>query len=273
MFSRKIAGALIVCSCLFSAIVSADMPSDVRDLVGEKAKNADPRLQQRGYVHIDSTRTGSNNSYGMWWKPSSSTCINVGYEHGRVEGIRIAPAIDCNQHDYFSSGGDDSGSNAAAIAIGAAALIGVLAMSHNSEHHDDQTHYGDRHNEEEFERGHRDGLYNHSFNNYNGTDAYVKGYNSGAAQREHASAYRYQTSHFDNGYSRKMEFSDLVGARASSADSELQSRGFVDVDGIKSNNASYTYWYNGRTGQCLQMTTIDGRAADIIDIGHHPQCR
>ena len=146
-------------------------------------------------------------------------------------------------------------------------------MTHNSEHHDDETHYDDRHDEEEFERGHRDGLYNHSFNNYNRTDTYIQGYNSGVDQREHDSAYRQQTTHYDNGYRRKVDFSDLVGARASSADNELQSRGFTNVDAIKSGSASYTYWYNGYTGQCLQVTTANGRAEDISDIGHHPQCR
>jgi hypothetical protein len=273
MFSRVVSSAFILGAFIFSAGVSADVPGDVRDLVGKKARNADPRLQQRGYVHINSQKTGGHNSYGMWWQPSSRTCLNVGYEHGRVESIRTAPPVDCNQHDYYSSSGDDDDSSGAALAIGAVALLGVLAMSHDSEHHEDQAHYDDRYNEEEFERGHRDGLYNHSFSNYNNTDAYGQGYRSGADQREHNSSYRYQTNHYDNGYRQKVDFSDLQGARASSADSELQNRGFVNVDGAKSDSASYTYWYNGYTGQCLQMMTVNGRAEDIRDIGHHPQCR
>jgi len=271
MKSKLLSGASIILACLFSLTVSASTPADVRDLVGEKAKNADPKLQRRGYVHIESQKTGSHNSYGMWWSPSARTCLTVGYEHGRVDTIHTAPPIDCNQHGYFD--GDDDDVNAAAVAVGAAALIGVLAASHKSHHHESNTHESDQQNEEEFERGYRDGLYNNSFDDYRDTQAYVNGYRSGVDQRQHNASYRYQDDRYDHGYQREVEFTDLVGTRGSSADKELASRGFRDVDTIKSNNAAYTYWYNGHTGQCLQMMVVDGRDDDIRDVGHHPQCR
>lgn len=49
------------------------------------------------------------------------------------------------------------------------------------------------------------------------------------------------------------ELRDLVGARASGGDSDLESRGW--------------------TRQCLQMITADGRADSINDIQTHPRCR
>lgn len=71
----------------------------------------------------------------------------------------------------------------------------------------------------------------------------------------------------------KESYSDLVGARASSADSALRDRGFSNVDSFKSGNAAYTIWYNRRSDQCLQMAVADGRADSIVDIQTHPQCR
>jgi hypothetical protein len=185
--------------------------------------------------------------------------------------------MDCNQSSYHTSYNDeaDDDDNAAgvAIAVGAAAVIGALVASHKSHHHDDGEHSSDEVSEQEFERGHRDGLYNKSYNNFNGSTDYSQGYQSGVEQRDHEASYRYHSGHNDNGYRQKEEFTDLNGARASSADSELQQRGFINVDGFKEANTSYTIWYNGSTSQCLQMTVSDGKALDVRDIGQNPNCR
>ena len=71
-----------------------------------------------------------------------------------------------------------------------------------------------------------------------------------------------------------VDVSDLVGAKAAGVQSDLQSRGFHNVDSFESgNNAKGTIWWNGRTRQCLQMITADGRADSITDIQTHPRCR
>jgi len=71
-----------------------------------------------------------------------------------------------------------------------------------------------------------------------------------------------------------VDVSDLVGAKAAGVQSDLESRGFHNVDGFESgNNAKGTVWWNGRTRQCLQMITADGRADSITDIQTHPRCR
>ena len=70
-----------------------------------------------------------------------------------------------------------------------------------------------------------------------------------------------------------VKFDDLVGARASSGESELEARGFRNVDSLKSGNTSYTIWYNRRTRQCLQVATAEGRYDSVTDIHEHDKCR
>ncbi len=71
-----------------------------------------------------------------------------------------------------------------------------------------------------------------------------------------------------------VDVSDLVGAKAAGVQSDLQSRGFHNVDSFESgNNAKGTIWWNGRTRQCLQMITADGRADSITDIQTQARCR
>ena len=58
------------------------------------------------------------------------------------------------------------------------------------------------------------------------------------------------------------DFSDLVGDRAAGVHSDLERQGFRSVDRFQSGSkGSGTIWWNGRTRQCLQMITVDGRAA------------
>lgn len=67
--------------------------------------------------------------------------------------------------------------------------------------------------------------------------------------------------------------SDLNGWRASTADTELRNRGFANVDAFQSGNTSYTIWYRKESAQCVQMTTADGKASDVRDIGTHAKCK
>jgi hypothetical protein len=59
---------------------------------------------------------------------------------------------------------------------------------------------------------------------------------------------------------------DLVGARASSADSDLRARGFRDTGGYQQGGKSFVTWYNRNTRQCVNVVTRDGRVARIEDI-------
>ena len=71
----------------------------------------------------------------------------------------------------------------------------------------------------------------------------------------------------------RVDVSDLVGARASSGESQLQSRGFRNVDGFKTGTTSYTIWWRGRSSQCVQVATADGRYDSVMEIESHPKCR
>lgn len=274
MLKRVFRNALIVSMCATAGMAGAATPRDVASLVGEGARVGDSELRSRGYVHID-TQKGSDRSWSMWWNPSSQTCITVATVNGRFEAITTSPPVDCNQH-HTSDASDNE--TAAALAIGAVAVIGAIALSHKSHHHSDNnyTHYDNHYNESEFERGHRDGLYNHFFDNHNRTDAYEEGYRSGVEQRDHDSSYRVHSGRYDRGYSaghRTGELADLNGRSVSNAHATMRTWGFRDVDVMHSGNTSYTIWYKRSSGQCIQMTEADGTALDVRDIGTHPGCR
>jgi hypothetical protein len=236
------------------------------DLVGARAGQAEGDLENRGYVLTHSDKSGWD-SYGYWWSPSAKKCVVVRTSDGRYASIVDTMNFDCNQK---ASTGMSSGAKAGvAVGVTAAAIIGAIALSHKSHNHDDQKHYEDENKEAEYERGHRDGLYNSSYHNYNNSKEYSSGYGSGVAQRNnnlnHSTGW--------GGYRPHVNIADLRGARASSGESEMQSRGFRNVDGFKSGTTSYTIWWNGRTGQCVQVATADGRYDSVMDIGQHPKCR
>lgn len=56
---------------------------------------------------------------------------------------------------------------------------------------------------------------------------------------------------------------DLVGARASSGESELRNRGYTWVRAEQSGGDSYAYWRENKSGQCVVVRTSNGRYASI----------
>lgn len=57
---------------------------------------------------------------------------------------------------------------------------------------------------------------------------------------------------------------DLVGARGSSGEDQMNSRGYQFVRGAKTADSSYTFWREPRTGRCVSIRTTDGRYAAIV---------
>lgn len=57
---------------------------------------------------------------------------------------------------------------------------------------------------------------------------------------------------------------DLVGARGSSGERELQSRGYEYIKTEKSGNDAYSYWRETSTGKCLTVRTSDGRYQSLV---------
>jgi hypothetical protein len=257
---------------LVAGAASADIPSDLEDLIDARASSGERALQQRGYVLTDYGHS-EGMTWNYWWNASRRACVGVATANGRYDRIATVASHDCNQDtgNHESEGMSDG----AKVAIGAAAILGAIALAHKSHHHSDNRHHADVDREAEFDRGFRDGQYNHSYNDYNNTQDYRDGYDEGAGARDHHSSYRHHDSgrHNRHGYTQRVGYEDLIGARASSADSELRNRGFRDVDGFKAGNTSYTIWYNRQSRQCLQMATEQGRAEIIENIGTHPTCR
>lgn len=59
---------------------------------------------------------------------------------------------------------------------------------------------------------------------------------------------------------------DLVGARGSSGESELENRGFIHIMTHEGGQyAKYSYWWNAQSKNCIQVETYDGRYANISD--------
>ena len=65
---------------------------------------------------------------------------------------------------------------------------------------------------------------------------------------------------------------DLVGARAAGGESELASRGYVNVGVQTGDDRKWTYWWNGSRGVCLSVSTVNGRYDSILTTPA-PDCR
>jgi hypothetical protein len=276
------ARSILACTAIAMAIApiaaTAKSASNLSDLVGARAGQAEGDLESRGWTLITGHKGGSA-SYNYWWNRDRKDCVMVTTRDGRYSSITDTSASDCNQ----KSGGGNDAATVAAVAGGAALLAALL--SHKSGHHDNGQHYDDSQKEAEYERGYKDGLHNSAYRNNNGNDSYSSGYQNGVDQRDRE--LNQNNSYGNNGYGNNYRngggyggnggggatFNDLVGAKAAGAESDLQSRGFRNVDGFESGNGKGTIWWNGRTRQCLQMITADGRADSITDIQTHPRCR
>jgi hypothetical protein len=265
-----------------AALVLAPVPaaaSTFTDLEGVRASAAENTIQQRGY-HAHHSSPTSGGRYTYWWNNGTKSCVRTFTSDGVIAGTKTVSGSDCG---YYGGASGSSGGNkdaAAAAAVAAAALIGVAALSHKSHHREDQEYqepqgYGD------FEVGYRDGLYNHSYQDRGRSSSYDQGYRSGVQEREEHSSYRRNNSYADSsggqgyggGGAEPAQFNDLVGARAAGVESDLQSRGFRNVASEPSDNSKINIWWNGRTRQCLQVITANGRADSITDIQTHPRCR
>lgn len=65
---------------------------------------------------------------------------------------------------------------------------------------------------------------------------------------------------------------DLVGARGSSGEQALTSRGYVNVGGQTGDDRVWTYWWNEQRGACLTVATVGGRYDSIVS-GPAADCR
>jgi len=260
--SRKmIASGIALAMAITPAL--ARNASQMSDLVGARAGQAEGQVESRGFTYVDG-HNGSNYVHTYWWHARDKNCIEIKTADGRYQSIADAPNSDCNQH----GGGSGAGAAVAGAAVGAV-LLAAIASSHKSSHHEDGNHLSDAAAEQQYERGYNDGLHNASYHNYERTDAYSSGYQAGVDQRAR------DTSHHSGhgGYAAHTRIADLKGMDAVTAIDAMSERGFRNVDSFSSGETLYGIYWKGSTGQCVQMTNADSRVYDIRDIGTHPKCR
>ncbi len=259
-------GCAVTALALTPPLALAKSAAQLNDLVGAKAAGGESDLQARGWVLTDGHKGGSS-AFTYWWNGSRKDCVMVTTRDGRYAAIADVPNTDCNQ----AKGGSDG----AVAAVGAVAAIAVIAAiaSHKSGHHDDGKHYGDQQQEADYGRGYNDGLYNEPYHNYSRSDSYSSGYQNGVEQRRQNTSYR-DSHRWGSGYASSVNVTDLNGARAAGAESELQSRGFRNVDSFASgDDGRGTIWWNARTRQCVQSIVVNGHVDSIMDIGSHRRCK
>jgi hypothetical protein len=247
-FSRIVTGAIASTTMLVSAIPAvAATPGSVRDLVGARAAGGESTLEGRGFTLIHGS-TDYDRKINYWWNGATKECVKVATYDGKFESIAQTTNADCNQKG-------SSGDKTAAIAIGAAALLGVAALASKSHHREDR--YNDDRGTAEFERGYRDGLYNQSYHNYDRTDGYSHGYEQGVRERGHQTSYRSQ-NYYGGGYSSFSRVNDLEGRSRDSATSELSSRGFVMRDSKRVEDGRYMTFWREQSRQCVIVHTQGG---------------
>jgi hypothetical protein len=191
--------------------------STLSDLEGVRASAADNTIQARGY-HAYSSSPGGGGRYTYWWNNSTKSCVRTLTSDGVIAGTKTVSGADCGHYGSGSGSGSKSGSGndaAVAAAVAAAAIIGVAALSHKSHHRNDKE-YPEPQGYADFERGHRDGLYNHPYDTDSRSDAYSDGYRSGVDEREQQSTYRsnpyagnYGGGGYRGGSSDAVDVSDL----------------------------------------------------------------
>jgi hypothetical protein len=241
----------------------AQVPDGLGDLVGVKGRDGEGELEKRGYV-FHHTSKSETSAFSYWWHPGQSTCIRVLTTDGRYERITKTGNADCTQKDAPGM------STGAAVAVGAAALLGIAALAHKSHHREDRPY--DERQTADFERGFRDGLYNNTYHNYGNRRDYSDGYSKGVEQRRQESNYR-GGSNWRGGYAAHVNVSDMLYRDLDYARSNLQSRGFRQ-SGERRLGGGRMQWYywNDATRQCLDIQTRDNAVVSLNEAGDHA-CR
>lgn len=62
------------------------------------------------------------------------------------------------------------------------------------------------------------------------------------------------------------DVADLVGARAAGGETQLLSRGYEARQSRVVRDQRFTFWWNGRSGRCISVSTTGGRYAAIVPV-------
>jgi len=228
---------------VFFTVLAGTAQNNVADLIGSRASSVDGFMQNKGYVHIHSSKSYGG-IYSYWWKSTKSKCVSIRIEDGQVTDAKTTTPGDCRQgnNDYSY-------------------------QSHQSHHHDSYSHYDSNERENSYERGYNDGLYNKSYHNtaYDSDlkAAYSQGYTAGVSQRRSNTDYHYGNGGYMND-SSESKLSDLKGWTASRAYREIENRGYRFVKEYRNNGKLVKVWYNSEYRKCKKTADKDGYI-DLID--------
>lgn len=256
-WGRQFVGAAATIAMAGSSLPA--LASTLTDLEGVRASAAETTIKARGY-RVHHSAPAGNGRYTYWWNNSSNSCVRTLTSEGVISATKTLNGSDCGHAGNSGSSSD----TAAAAALAAAAIIGVAALSHKSHNRNDRE-YENPNQYADFERGHRDGLYNHSYSNYNRSDTYSDGYRSGVEERGQQSRYR-QGNYYRGGYQSSVQVGDLDGQNRNYAIGELSNRGFARVNEYKiSGGHNYVFW-NPTSLQCVSLTSRNDYVRDVHEV-------
>jgi hypothetical protein len=238
--------------------VAAQDAGSLRDLVGARAAGGTDEVVSRGFTYIDGRQGYGESQQAFYWNSRSKSCVRVNTANGRIESITNATPGECNQ----SASSSKSDRQAAAAIIGAAAIAAALAHKSGA-HADASNHAG------QWDIGYNDGLHGVPYHNSARADAYAQGYDAGTQQRNRNTSYHSGRG----GYAQAARYKDLVGEDSIRAIDRMTERGFRSVNTFSNDNEQYDIYYNRSTGQCVQLSSSNGRVFSTNDLGSDPKCR
>lgn len=247
-FSAATMGVAAFALC--SVPVLAENARDMRFIVGLKSNPATQVLKQRGF-EFKAEKDQANTRHTYWWSDQNDNCLHVRSMSGVVVGVEDASDGDCKE-----GGGGKTAAVVGAVA-GAALIAALLAGKKKDKDHTDK--YSTQDELDFYDSGFYDGSHGNAFHNPRGSSAYADGYAEGSKHRETHEA--------------KIGFADLRNARAAGGMTQMENRGFTQVDNFTSGNTRYSIQWRPQSQQCVQITIADGRFRDLRDIGQHPNCR
>ncbi|WP_066218334.1 hypothetical protein [Formosa haliotis] len=240
-----------------STLFAQDTARELKSLVDMRASSLDGEMRDHGYSLHDTNKSGYD-SYQNWWNSSLNKCVTTRVSDGRVKSIVNTLPADC---------GKNSNSN-----------------SHHNNHNNS-------HNNSSYNR-------NAQYSDLNGwvsTSAYSelesRGFRQVKEHQDSGKTYRLwknnrskqcvkttsinkrissivdsnncdESSSSHNSY-KDSEYKDLKGWPATSAYSELESRGFRQTKEHQDNGKTYRIWSKHSSHQCVKTLSENKRITEI----------
>ena len=95
---KKLQKITIAIVLLFSiSLLAQSNANELQDLVGAKGSSAEYELENRGYVHIKTSKSNSD-VYSSWWNWQKKKCVSYHMEDGRIQSVVNSMPYDCNKN-------------------------------------------------------------------------------------------------------------------------------------------------------------------------------